>query len=298
MKYKFEIKKENRSIIWKILLIMIYFSFYAISIRLFMTYFPFINKELIIVVGVFIYLFIILPMVFTPKWYLSNNSILIVQPSSLIETWEYFILKKGIQEIKYSDFINKISDELELKVQISSSFEKETIYDVIILENLAIISHLNEIQKNAIIIYVLDKNSNVFDYQNIYINYYIRDLLLYEDLHQAILKSKDYLLKKANTISLKSGKINYHIIKNNILYIESYRNYIVIHTSISDYTLRYTLKKIQKKLGNEFIQCHKSYLVNLNNVICIKEKFIELKNKITLPIGNKYKQNLHNLICK
>ena len=161
-----------------------------------------------------------------------------------------------------SDFINKISDELELKVQISSSFEKETIYDVIILENLAIISHLNEIQKNAIIIYVLDKNSNVFDYQNIY-----------EDLHQAILKSKDYLLKKANTISLKSGKINYHIIKNNILYIESYRNYIVIHTSISDYTLRYTLKKIQKKLGNEFIQCHKSYLVNLNNVICIKEKF-------------------------
>ncbi|MFR8367824.1 MAG: LytR/AlgR family response regulator transcription factor, partial [Faecalibacillus intestinalis] len=98
--------------------------------------------------------------------------------------------------------------------------------------------------------------------------------------------------------SLKSGKINYHIIKNNILYIESYRNYIVIHTSISDYTLRYTLKKIQKKLSNEFIQCHKSYLVNLNNVICIKEKFIELKNKITLPIGNKYKQNLHNLICK
>ena len=111
-------------------------------------------------------------------------------------------------------------------------------------------------------------------------------------------KSKDFLLKKINTISLKSGKINYHIIKNNILYIESFRNYIVIHTSISNYTLRYTLKKIHKKLGNEFIQCHKSYLVNLNNVICIKENTIELKNEVTLPIGNKYKQNLYNLICK
>lgn len=197
-----------------------------------------------------------------------------------------------------SDFVNKISDELELKIQLSSSFEKETIYDVIILEDLAIISHLNEIQKNAIIIYVLDENYNIFDYQNIYINYYIRDLLLYEDLYQAFFKSKDFLLKKINTISLKSGKINYHIIKNNILYIESFRNYIVIHTSISDYTLRYTLKKIQKKLGNEFVQCHKSYLVNLNNVICIKENFIELKNEITLPIGNKYKQNLYNFICK
>ena len=197
-----------------------------------------------------------------------------------------------------SDFVNKISDELELKIQLSSSFEKETIYDVIILEDLAIINHLNEIQKNAIIIYILDENCNIFDYQNIYINYYIRNLSLYEDLYQAFLKSKDYLLKKANTIFLKSGKINYHIIKNNILYIESYRNYIVIHTSISNYTLRYTLKKIQKKLGNEFVQCHKSYLVNLNNIICIKENSIELRNKITLPIGNKYKQNLYNLICK
>ena len=131
-----------------------------------------------------------------------------------------------------SDFINEISDELELKIQISSSFEKETIYDVIILENLAIISHLSEIQKNSILIYVLDEKNNIFDHQNIYVNYYIRNVSLYEDLYQAFLKSKDFLLKKINTISLKSGKINYHIIKNNILYIESFRNYIVIHTSI------------------------------------------------------------------
>lgn len=193
-----------------------------------------------------------------------------------------------------SDFINKISNELELKMQISSSFENGLIYDVIILENLSIISHLSEIQKNSILIYVLDEKNNIFDHQNIYVNYNIRHLSLYEDLYQAFLKSKDFLLKKINTISLKSGKINYHIIKNNILYIESFRNYIVIHTSISNYTL----KKIHKKLGNEFIQCHKSYLVNLNNVICIKENTIKLKNEVTLPIGNKYKQNLYNLICK
>ena len=62
-----------------------------------------------------------------------------------------------------SDFINEISDELELKIQISSSFEKETIYDVIILENLTIISHLSEIQKNSILIYVLDEKNNIFD---------------------------------------------------------------------------------------------------------------------------------------
>ena len=38
----------------------------------------------------------------------------------------------------------------------------------------------------------------------------------YADLHQVFYKSKDILLKKINTIFLKSGKINYHIIKDNI----------------------------------------------------------------------------------
>ena len=62
-----------------------------------------------------------------------------------------------------SDFINKISNELELKMQISSSFENGLIYDVIILENLSIISLLSEFQKNSILIYVLDEKNNVLE---------------------------------------------------------------------------------------------------------------------------------------
>ena len=106
MKQKFEIKKENRSIIWKVLLVLIYFSFYAVSIRLVVNYLPFINEWLITMIGLFIYLIIILPLVFTPKWYISNDSILIIQPKGIIETWEYFALKKGVHEIKYSTIDN------------------------------------------------------------------------------------------------------------------------------------------------------------------------------------------------
>ena len=125
-----------------------------------------------------------------------------------------------------------------------------------------------------------------------YINYYIREQLLYEDLHQVFYKSKDILLKKINTIFLKSGKINYHIIKDNIIYIESYRNYIVIHTVISDYTLRYTLKKIQKKL-----QRCLSEIEFPNWVISCRKKvsYIEVKNGKIIPIGNKYKKLFYDL---
>ena len=92
-----------------------------------------------------------------------------------------------------SDFINKISNELELKMQISSSFENGLIYDVIILENLSIISHLSEIQKNSILIYVLDEKNNIliikiymlitifviYPYMKTYIKHFLKAKIFY-----------------------------------------------------------------------------------------------------------------------
>lgn len=127
MKQKFEIKKENRSIIWKVLLVLIYFSFYAVSIRLVVNYLPFINEWLITMIGLFIYFIIILPLVFTPKWYISNDSILIIQPKGIIETWEYFVLKKGVHEIKYS-IIDNITITYE---KVSAQFIYNEAYNIL-----------------------------------------------------------------------------------------------------------------------------------------------------------------------
>ena len=55
------------------------------------------------------------------------------------------------------------------------------------------------------------------------------------------------------------------------------------------------LKKIQKKLGNEFVQCHKSYLINISNISCVRKNFIEVKNGKIIPIGNKYKKLFYDL---
>lgn len=93
-----------------------------------------------------------------------------------------------------SDFINEISDELELKIQISSSFERNNLW---CYHTWKFSNHISFKwnSKNSILIYVLDEKNNIFDHQNIYVNYYIRNVSLYEDLYQAF-KSKDFLLKR------------------------------------------------------------------------------------------------------
>lgn len=106
MKYRYKLKKDNHSIVGKIILIMIYFSFYLLSIKLFLIYFNFINEIIIILLGLAYFIFISVPLVFTPKWYLTDNTIVIVEPNGIIDKWYYLLFKKGMQIINYSSIAN------------------------------------------------------------------------------------------------------------------------------------------------------------------------------------------------
>ncbi|MFQ6794226.1 MAG: hypothetical protein ACLRT4_15815 [Thomasclavelia sp.] len=106
MKYRYKLKKDNHSIVGKIILIMIYFSFYLLSIKLFLIYFNFINEIIIILLGLAYFIFISVPLVFTPKWYLTDKAIVIVEPNGIIDKWNYLFFKKGMQIINYSSIAN------------------------------------------------------------------------------------------------------------------------------------------------------------------------------------------------
>lgn len=95
-------------------------------------------------------------------------------------------------------------------------------------------------------------------------------------------------------IKYKSGLIEYEINIDNILYIESYRNEIIIHTKLLDYSRRFSLKKILKELDNCFVQCHKSYLVNIENVTSLFYDHLEINNIIKIPVGRKYQLLVKN----
>ena len=101
MKYQWEIKKENHSIIWKVIFIMIYFAFYFISMKLFIYYLPFINPWIIIIICLFIYIFIIIPISFTPKWCLSDTAMIVIEPDGICDIWKYILVRKNMLIIDY-----------------------------------------------------------------------------------------------------------------------------------------------------------------------------------------------------
>ena len=89
---------------------------------------------------------------------------------------------------------------------------------------------------------------------------------------------------------------NKTIIKeNSIQYIKKDGMKVVIHTDTRDYESYSSFKKIIPMLSSDFIQCHKSYIVNLNkitNIDMVKSSItLENNDDSTCYIGPKYKEH-------
>ena len=80
------------------------------------------------------------------------------------------------------------------------------------------------------------------------------------------------------------------ILTEQIIYIESYGHTITVHTSDKDYIGQNKFKDICKLLETHgFIQCHKSYVVNMKYIDTIeKNSCVNMVNGTMLPIGRKY----------
>ncbi|TYA70053.1 LytR/AlgR family response regulator transcription factor [Seonamhaeicola marinus] len=97
---------------------------------------------------------------------------------------------------------------------------------------------------------------------------------------------------KEETIFLNVDKTMHKIVINDILYIESDRNYLTLVTKTQKLSFIDSLKNWTEKLkADAFVQVHKSFIINSNYVDKISGNIVFLEsNKI--PVGRTYKPNL------
>ncbi|MEC3906609.1 LytTR family DNA-binding domain-containing protein [Tamlana sp. 2201CG12-4] len=94
------------------------------------------------------------------------------------------------------------------------------------------------------------------------------------------------------TIFLNVDKTLHKIVLNDILYIESQRNYITVVTTSQKLSYIDTLKNWRTKLPeDQFIQVHKSFIVNHVFVTKISGNIIYL-GRDKIPIGRTFRQEL------
>ncbi|HTE23456.1 LytR/AlgR family response regulator transcription factor [Flavitalea sp.] len=101
-------------------------------------------------------------------------------------------------------------------------------------------------------------------------------------------KEKDYTYFK---ISGKLLKVNH----NDIVYAQSIKDYIILHTSNGNLIIHMTMKYLSELLPiSTFCRVHRSYLINCSYISEIERNQIKI-NEFEIPISESYKDIIYRL---
>jgi two-component system LytT family response regulator len=91
-------------------------------------------------------------------------------------------------------------------------------------------------------------------------------------------------------IYLKSGNKYFKLNINDILYVESLKDYIKVHTTGKQIVAKYKISDLEKKLEKKgFLRVHRSFIVNQKNITAYTAADVEI-GSIEIPIGFSYKE--------
>jgi len=94
------------------------------------------------------------------------------------------------------------------------------------------------------------------------------------------------------TIAIQADKKTVIVSLDEIVYIESQKEYIRIQTTSASFTTKYGLSKIEEELDpSEFLRVHRSFIVALSKIKAFSGHDIEVGGK-SIPIGGNYRDQV------
>lgn len=122
---------------------------------------------------------------------------------------------------------------------------------------------------------------------------FLKSINKYKSKISADLKrTKIHDTKTDSILSLKDNKKVYNIKMEDIIYIESMREYVKFYTNTGNTLIKCALSKLEEGLPSDmFIRIHKSFIVSIKKVKVFSATFVEIADK-KIPIGRNFKSNV------
>ena len=130
-------------------------------------------------------------------------------------------------------------------------------------------------------------------YEHNVIDYLLKPITI-SCFQKGIEKAKDRFASVQESVRnfffVKSSGQQHKILFDDILYIESIKDYVNIKTKDEEFIVLDTLKSMEEKLPDSiFCRVHKSYILNRNFIKSFGSKTILLTNLIEIPLGESYR---------
>ena len=119
--------------------------------------------------------------------------------------------------------------------------------------------------------------------------------------------SQEFREKKMISFRDETEKLRFSIKSADILFVESTDNYVTVHIlekgKVKKIMLRNTMKRLEKELEGTLIQrCHRSYMVNFENIKLVKlistnlYVYMDSPEEIRLPVSRTYAEHVHEFL--
>lgn len=150
---------------------------------------------------------------------------------------------------------------------------------------------IRDLGQECIIIFTTTSPDHALDGFEVGAVHYLLKPLTYENVESSLNRCHHLLVQSGQYIEVKSGRIMTRIILKNLIFAEVYSNTLLIHTTSKEVKTYISLDDFMTLLPEEnFLRCHRSYVVNMNFIASQEGSNFVLKNGLQIPIPQKTKQ--------
>jgi DNA-binding LytR/AlgR family response regulator len=208
------------------------------------------------------------------------------------------VIRGFVNEIPWLNLQGICFNALEA-MEILHEEEVDLIFLDINLPKLSGIKFAKSLEKNPMIIFTTAYPEYAVEGFELDAVDYLVKPIAFERFVKAVNKAREQVEMKHSRLQkegggylvLKSDKKLYKINEADILFIQSWGDYIKVFTKDRVIIATETMKNLESSLGSHFIRIHKSYIVSTQSIRFIEGNQVRIGDQF-LPIGLTYKDQL------
>lgn len=210
---------------------------------------------------------------------------------------EIFVRKTRMLNLigSYSSAIEAINDQ-------SRTAAADLVFLDIELPEMSGIEYLRTLKEKPVVIILSAQEKYALEAFEYDVTDYILKPITYARFYKAVAKAYSHWRRQSNVqkiqndIFVKKGHSLVKLSFDDIAWIESMENYVLVTTLKEKLIVHFTLKAILQKLpADHFLQVHRSHIVNLNKIDTIKRNSLILRDsnmEQEVPVGKSYRDQL------
>lgn len=178
-------------------------------------------------------------------------------------------------------------------------YEEDKAYDILLLDvemkNMNGIELAKRIRKDnnrAEIIFITSHFEFVGEGYEVDALHYLIKPISVKKLTQVLTKAAEKLSVEPPSVVISCEGETVKLYESDILYVESFLHYIVIHTKDNEYKIKENISVFENKVSDVFYRIHRSYLVSLKYITRISRTSVNIGNT-ELPLSRGKYDNIN-----